>query len=176
MTKYKVFLEEKDERILELMIEINNTKRNLRMLNSSTTNLDQILNIGQSPKIRSGLGYSTIIDSVAIEQKTVFVKATSTTTGQPISGKNMISPVVESKVNRFVLICYFCNYPGHIRPKCYKYKKFLRTNKIEQSYFKPRTAPRTKIDLSDKPVKKLWIKKITFNLSGCLYFYENSYY
>ena len=32
-------------------------------------------------------------------------------------------------------------------------------NKIEQLYFKSRTAPRTKIDLSDKLVKKLWIKK-----------------
>ena len=120
------------------------------MLNSSTTNLDQILNIGQSPKIRSGLGYSTITDSVAIEQKTVFIKATSTTSAQPVSGKKMISPVAESKVNRFVPICYFCNFPGYIRPKCYKYKNILWMNKIEQPYYKPRTTPITKIDLSDK--------------------------
>ena len=71
----------------------------------------------------------------------------------------MISSVAERKVNRFVPTCHFCNYPGHIRPKCYKYKRFLRMNKIGQSYFKPRTAPRTKIDLSDKPVKKFWIVK-----------------
>ena len=48
VTKHKVFLEEKDERIRELTTEIDSTKRNLRMLNSGTTNLDQILNIGQS--------------------------------------------------------------------------------------------------------------------------------
>ena len=39
------------------------------------------------------------------------------------------------------------------------YKKNLWMNKIEQPYYKPRTALRTKIDLSDKPVKKLWIEK-----------------
>ena len=159
VAKYKVFLKEKDERIRELTTEIDSTKRNLRMLNFGTTNLDQILNIGQSPKIQNGLGYSTVIDSVATEQKTVFVKAASTAAVQSVSGKKVISPVAESKVNRFVPICYFCNYPGHIRSKCCKYKKNLRMNKIEQSYFKPRTAPRTKIDLSDKPVKKLWIVK-----------------
>ena len=32
-------------------------------------------------------------------------------------------------------------------------------NKIEQLYSKSRTAPRIKIDLNDKPAKKLWIKK-----------------
>ena len=32
-------------------------------------------------------------------------------------------------------------------------------NKIEQFYSKPRTAFRIKIDLNDKPIKKLWIKK-----------------
>ena len=85
--------------------------------------MDQILNIGQSAKIRSGLGYSTVTDSVAIEQKTVFVKATSTTAVQPVSDKKVISPVAESKVNRFVPICYFFNFPGHIRLMCYKYKK-----------------------------------------------------
>ena len=69
MAKYKVLLEEKNERILELTTEIDSTKKNLRMLNSSTTNLDQILNIGQSTNIRNGLGYNTVTDSVTIEQK-----------------------------------------------------------------------------------------------------------
>ena len=77
------------------------------MLNSGTTNLDQILNIGQSPKIRSGLGYSTVTNSVATEQKTVFVKAASTAAVQLVSGKKVISPVAESKVNMFVPIFYF---------------------------------------------------------------------
>ena len=74
MAKYKVLLEEKNERILELTTEIDSTKKNLRMLNSSTTNLDQILNIGQSAKIWSGLGYSTVTNSVATEQKTFLSK------------------------------------------------------------------------------------------------------
>ena len=155
VAKYKVFLKEKDERILELTTEIDSTKRNLRMLNSGTTKLDQILNIGQSTKIWIGLGYRTVTNSVATEHKTVFVKATSTTVVQPVSGKKMISTVAESKVNLFVPICYFCNFPGHIRTKCYKYKFFLWMNKTEQPYYKSMTTPKTKINLSDKPVKKL---------------------
>ena len=115
------------------------------MLNSGTKKLDQILNIGQSAKNWSGLGYSIITNSIATEQKTVFVKATSTVAIQPVSCKKVISPVAESKVNRFVPMCYFCNFPSHIRLKCYKYKKYLRMNKIEQPYFKPRIALKNQI-------------------------------
>ena len=50
VTKYKVFLDEKDERILELTTEIGSTMRNLRMLNSGTTKLDQILNLDNQQK------------------------------------------------------------------------------------------------------------------------------
>ena len=32
-------------------------------------------------------------------------------------------------------------------------------NRIEQPYYKPRTVPQLKIDLDNKPVKKLWIRK-----------------
>ena len=32
-------------------------------------------------------------------------------------------------------------------------------NRIKQPCSKPRTAPKIKIDLNDKPTKKLWIKK-----------------
>ena len=91
MAKYKVFLEEKDERILELTTEIDNTKRNLRMLNFGTTKLDQILNIGQSTNIRNSLGYNTVTDSVTIEQKIVFVKTTSITVVQPVFCKKVMS-------------------------------------------------------------------------------------
>ena len=33
-------------------------------------------------------------------------------------------------------------------------------NRFEQPYSKPRTAPRIKIYLNDKLVRKLWIKKL----------------
>ena len=47
---------------------------------------------------RSGLGYSTVVGSITTKQKTIFVKATPTTTNQPVSGKNIIPPVLEGKV------------------------------------------------------------------------------
>ena len=108
---------------------------------------------------RKILGYSIVADSFATEQKTIFVKVAPTTANQPVSSKNVIPPVPKGKVNRFVSICHFFNLPGHIRPKCYKYKKVFKMNKIEQPYSKPRIALRIKIDLNDKSIKKLWIKK-----------------
>ena len=86
------------------------------------------------------------------------MKRESSTANQSNFGKKIMTPMLEDKVNRFVPVCHFCNRLGHICPKCCKYKKLFRMNKIEQLYSKPRTAPKIKIDLNDKPVKKLWIK------------------
>ena len=88
VTKYKVFLKEKNEKIIELTTEICSTMRNLRMLNSGTTNLDQILNIGQSPKIQNGLGYSTITDSVTTDQATVITSEVAASSDNSDSSKN----------------------------------------------------------------------------------------
>ena len=63
-------------------------------------------------------------------RKLFFVKGESSIANQPASGKKAMTPVLESKVNKFVSVCHFCNRLGHIRPKCYKYKKKIRMNKI----------------------------------------------
>ena len=44
----------KDEKVYEITAELESTKKNLRMLNSGTTKLDQILNMGQSMNNRNG--------------------------------------------------------------------------------------------------------------------------
>ena len=90
---------------------------------------------------------------------TTFVKAAPTIAKRPIFGKNVKPPLLDVKVKRFVPVCHYCNKPGHIRPKCYKYKKMLRMNKIEQPCcYKPRIVPIQKIDLKNKSVKKIWVK------------------
>ena len=113
----KSLMKEKDEKVQELTAKLDSTKKNLRMLNSRTTKLDHILNIGQSMNNQNGIGFSDVIDSVATKSKTVFVKAIPTPINPLMSGKIVRPPMLEVKVKRFVPICHFCNMPGHIHPK-----------------------------------------------------------
>ena len=55
-----------------------------------------------------------------------------------------------------------CKKPGHIRPKYFKYKNTFINNSVEQPY-KSRTALKHKIDLKNKPIKKIWVKKSNLN-------------
>ena len=105
------------------MAELENTQKNLRMLNSGTSSLEKILNMGQSLCNRNGLGYTGVTNDVATTSKIVFVKAAATIQNHSGSGK-IIKPAL-SKVKRFVPICHYCNKYGHIRPKCFKYKNTL---------------------------------------------------
>ena len=68
------------------------------MLNSTTTKLDQILNMGQSMNNKNGIGYSGVIDSVATTSNTVFVKAAPTTVKQPLVSKNAKPTLPDVKV------------------------------------------------------------------------------
>ena len=125
------------------------------MLNSGITKLDQILNMGQSMSNQNGLSYTIIADFVTTTSKTVFVKDAPTPANHLVSGKNLRPPVLEVKIKRFVPICHFCNMPGHIHPKYFKYKNTFRMNSVEQPYYKPKTVSKHKIDLKNKYVKKI---------------------
>ena len=127
------------------------------MLNSGTQNLDQILSMGKSVSDRNGLGYTGVTRDVATNSKTVFVKAAPTTPKLPIFGKT-VKPA-PPKVKRFVPTCHFCNIIGHIRPRCYKFIKFLRMKKNEKSFYAPRTTPKIKVELDNKSPNKLWIRR-----------------
>ena len=71
---WKNLLKEKDDKIQEIKVELENTHKNLRMLNFGTSNLEQILNMGQSVCNRNGLGYTGVTNDVVTTSKTVFVK------------------------------------------------------------------------------------------------------
>ena len=83
----------------------------------------------------------------------MYVKADATTQNHLVCSK-IIKPVLP-KVKRFVLVCYYCSMPGHICPKCYKLKNMLRMKKIEQPYYKPKNAPKIKIELDNKSPNSL---------------------
>ena len=116
-------MKEKDEKVQKIKAELENTQKNLRMLNSGTSNLEQILNMGQSVCNRNGLGYTGVTNDVATTSKIVFVKAAVTSQNHFSSGK-IIKPALP-KVKRFVPICHYCNKSGHIRPKCLSIKILL---------------------------------------------------
>ena len=101
----------------------------------------------------------------------MFVKVTATTENTPIFRKNfdLLFPVGKKK--RFGPICHYYNMPSHIRPKCFKYKNTFRMNRMKQPYYKPRIAPKHKINLKNKYIKKIWVKKIRFQLLCCFYFF-----
>ena len=83
----KSLVKEKDEKVQELLVELDSIKKNLRMLNFGTTKLDQILTIGQSSK--NGLGYIGVTSDVATSSNTVFVKAAPTPANHLVTGKNV---------------------------------------------------------------------------------------
>ena len=123
-----------------------------------TIKLEQILNIGKSMYNRNVIGYSGVVDSIAMTSNSVCEKCSNNNKSSGFFGKNAKPPLPDVKVKKFVLICHYCNMSGHIRPKCYKYKKILRMKKIEP-YYKPRTAPKIKIDLDNKLSNRLWIRR-----------------
>ena len=150
----KNLVKEKDEKVYKIRVELENTKKNIRMLNSGTKKLDYILNMGQSMCNQNGLGYVGITNTIATISKTVFVKYAPTTTNRHVSGKNAKPPLPKVKVKRLIPIYYYCNMPSHIRPKYFKYKNIFMMNRIEQPYYKLRPTPKLKIDLDNKFAKK----------------------
>ena len=76
------------------------------------------------------IGYSGVVNLVAITSNTVFVKTVAKTENTPVFGKNSDLQQPDGKKKRFVPIYHYCNKPGRICPKCVKYKNTLMMNKI----------------------------------------------
>ena len=70
---YEFLVSEKERKIQQISNELINTQKNLKMLNSGSTKLDQILTMGQFSK--HGLRYNGTTNTVATASKTMFVKA-----------------------------------------------------------------------------------------------------
>ena len=76
----------------------------VKMLNSGTENLDQILNSGQSSSHRCGIGFNSSINNISQDNRIKFVHATvSTKSDQPVKTKAANS---STKTNTWV--CHYC--------------------------------------------------------------------
>ena len=110
---YKSLLTDKDNQLLVVTTELENTKKSLKMMNSGTQKLDQILSLGKSSSDYHGLGYQHGKDS---NSQGVFVKTSSQTVSPLIvkfpylqKGKVVAhsSPVHQDKNNKFIPTCHF---------------------------------------------------------------------
>ena len=194
---YEFLTSERERKIQQNSNELINTQKNLKMLNSGITKLDQILTMRQSNK--HGLGYTEttntvattpktvnvkagVTSDVAITFKTVFVTAVAKTVNTPSSGRIPLYNCLEIREGLF-LPTIFCNQPGHICSKCFEYQNIFKIGRFgKYNYnsrvvvYKPRNAPKHKIDLKTNHVKKIWVKKIRFKLLCCFYFLKDSFY
>ena len=107
--------------------------------------------------------------------KIVLVKVATKTKNTHISGKNF-NPSLSKGKKKCMPICHYYNKSSHIHPRLFKYINTFRMSGMVKSPYKPRTVPKLKIDLKNNSVKKIWIKKIKFDLLCLLYFFKGSVY
>ena len=135
--------------------------------------------MGQTSK--QGLEFIETTNTAATRPKIVFVKASvasdvatisqtvSATTGAKtvntcFSGKTSTISLFGGK-KKFVPICHFCNRIDHIRPKCFEYQNTFKMSRYGNYHsrfatYKPRNAPKHKIDLRKIMSKKYGLKNL----------------
>ncbi|CAM8954176.1 unnamed protein product [Rhodiola kirilowii] len=114
----------------ETLEELNNLKKSVKMLNSGTKNLDDILGAQRTSSSYKGLGFTGASSS----GKTTFVKAKPKSHVVPAEHltrrKATWYPSRKQKQNvvrrRDERICYHCNKRGHIKPRCYEFLSYLK--------------------------------------------------
>ena len=113
----------------DLSGELEHLKKTVKMLNSGSTNLDQILTIGKTAGNHMGLGYM----GESSNSKTVFVpaaKVEKTEVNQRKTGTQTGAQAVTPS-KKWIPVCHYCERSGHIRPRCFQYLADLR--KISES-------------------------------------------
>ena len=132
-------------------------KKLVKMLNSGSSKLDEILSTGKIEKEHFGLGYSGHTGNGQM----VFVKGSSSgiNEGRDVKGKRVVeTPIRTSTVvnsgrtsvatlartpgktrrRKWTLICHYYNKRGHIRPHCFQFFANLRREHQERS--QPRSS------------------------------------
>ena len=80
------------QKLREIQKEYDQTIKSIKMLNSGTENLNQILNLGQSSSNRCGLGFNSSVKSTSQANGIKFVLATvSIKSDKPIETKGVSS-------------------------------------------------------------------------------------
>ncbi|KAI3461556.1 hypothetical protein Pfo_018219 [Paulownia fortunei] len=110
---------EKDRKIHKTEQELLYTQKMMK-LDSDKKKLDEILFIGKPCSHHHELGYI----GESSTSKTIFVKEQKRV--ESIFDKSKKTIFQKPKPKRFISICHFYNLLGHIRPRCFRFKKALR--------------------------------------------------
>ncbi|KAI3467874.1 hypothetical protein Pfo_024537 [Paulownia fortunei] len=149
---------EKDRKIQEIEQKLFHTQRMMN-LDSGKKKLDKILFIGKPCSDHHGLGYT---GESSTSKTTLFLYKQ-----KPIFQKQQTC-FQKPKPKRFISICHFCNLPGHIQPRCFRFKKALRNGMhfgspasaiLQQKSKLLQQNPKIKIDLKNESKRRIWIRK-----------------
>lgn len=134
----------------KFLSEITLLKKNIRMLNSGTSKLDEILCIGKTSGDHHGLGYQR---GGASSSKTIFVP--SINSQNEAAGSRTVTTVsaTPAKASQKSWVCHYCAKKGHIKPWCYKLLKDLKKQRRSRS--------------NPLAMKKVWKVKDPQNRGAC---------
>ena len=138
ISQLEVMITEKEKSLKSVAIELERTKKRLRLLNNGSNKLDHLITTGKPFGDDSGIEYKGDSSSSRI----VFVKSglldnsLNNAVKNPIvksiatmqfvtTGKIVRNPMKNQKDKMFVPICNFCVVKGHIRPRCFTMMSFL---------------------------------------------------
>lgn len=137
-------MHQKKKEASQAKVQLEETQKNLRMLNNGTKQLDEILNIGKMD--RYGLGfkgkrsksdpvfvYGGKVESASGTVSETAAKtesASETAVVQNIGTKNFKLQSGPPRI--FRPTCYHCGVVGHIRPKCFRF--FRERNQMKKAY------------------------------------------
>ncbi|KAG7533889.1 Zinc finger CCHC-type [Arabidopsis thaliana x Arabidopsis arenosa] len=140
---------EKEEEASQAKVQLEETQKNLRMLNNGTKKLDHILNIGKTDKC--GLGFKGSLSksdpAFVYGGKITSASGTDTETaaGTAINAKTVSDTRTDTKSDSgkvkelqsaprrvFRPVCHHCGVVGHIRPRCFRLLR--ERNRMENAY------------------------------------------
>ncbi|VVB10623.1 unnamed protein product [Arabis nemorensis] len=137
--KYAVQFEEETT---QARFQLEETQKQLRMLNNGTNQLDHLLNIGKSPMERHGLVFNEKSSKTVFlclgEEERLELHLLQSQSPKLLQGLQMLRrlQLLYGKFQSaprlvFQPVCHHCGVVGHIRPRCFKLLK--ENNQMEQA-------------------------------------------
>ncbi|XP_019093255.1 PREDICTED: uncharacterized protein LOC109129457 [Camelina sativa] len=129
---------EKGEEALQAKVQLEETQKNLRMLNNGTEKLDHILTIDKTDKC--GLGYEGkvsksdpgFVSSGKITFASGIVSETALKSASKTASETVFVKEQNTPRNVFRPVCHHCGVVGHIRPRCFRL--WRERSRMENAY------------------------------------------
>ncbi|KAL9285620.1 putative transcription factor interactor and regulator CCHC(Zn) family [Arabidopsis thaliana] len=133
------FAAEKEEEASQAKVQLEETQKNLRMLNNGTKKLGHILSIGKTDKC--GLGFKgnpsksdpvfvyggkitsasgTVKETATVAEIASDTRTDSRTDTETASGTRKVQKLQSEPRRVFRPVCHHCGVVGHIRPRCFR--------------------------------------------------------